>query len=188
MSETLAALRARVERAKALQAQRLAAYNAAHERVLCCDVCGMPALEGAARCTVHVEAPEHAAPKRVRACEYCRERAATGVWELSGRAFGRVWKRREALCASCGFSASERRIMTPCPYCQIGISPARHKCERSSVRYVLACELVASGLAAAGAHVPVPKGAKRRAPPELAEIRTAMLRVRAALAKFQRAR
>lgn len=186
VSATLAQLRERLARVKAQQAQRLTAYNLTHSATLCCDVCGMPALEGAARCTVHVEAPEHAAPERVRMCEYCRERPATGVWELQGRAFGRIWTRRESLCAACGFGATDRRTMTPCAMCKLGYQ--HDKCERGFVRYVLACSLVASGYASAGAHAPEPHGKKRTQPVEIREIALQLARVRKALEKFQRTR
>lgn len=132
-----------------------------------CAVCKCPvnALEGFRRddgrlaCPTHVSGAKPLTRDARALCSHCHVEVASGVWEYGGTAFGHAWRKLAALCAACGFSATNWTVFAGVnlpKWLTKGLSKEQlRRVQRKlpdgiAVRYVQWCRLVESGRAAAG--------------------------------------
>ncbi|MCI0349073.1 MAG: hypothetical protein L0Z53_06570 [Acidobacteriales bacterium] len=157
-----------VERKRSKRGERLVAVEqSAHAKleVLRCTRCNAPLWAANAPrnaqnepcCPEHVEKPASGLTNARALCARCGDSVASGVWAYGGTAFGHDWERKAALCAACGFDATNwlalmrpelpkrlQRTMTP-----MSVIAWHRKHPPKAVRYVQWCRLVVDGRKAA---------------------------------------
>lgn len=103
--------------------------------------------DGLPCCVVHASPLSSPATSLAALCMFCKHNVATGIWAISGTAFGHEWTHYKSLCAACGFTATTRTIFAPCVHKKGAKVPAGHVCKGFSVQYIQRCTLYRDGRA-----------------------------------------